>query len=102
MAKYAMARCCLAVATAIPETAVAIGNAVQRRKLQWQREGASPKGWTPSTASQIVAVTRWAVEHNEVSLITHALRCDLQVQRLVPVDSLRAMSLYLWQGWSVD
>ena len=39
------------------------------------------EGLTPSTGSQIVTVTRWAVEHNEVGLI-------MQTQKLVPVNSL--------------
>ena len=89
MAKYAIARRSLAVANGTfpelpwPSEMPAGGN------VEKQREGASPKSLTPSTVSQIVAMTRWwAVEHNKVGLITHALRCDLQVQRLIPVDSL--------------
>ena len=79
--------------------AVAIGNAVQRRMSQWQREGPSPKGLTPSTVSPIVAVTMWTVEHNVVGLITHALRCDPQVQRLVPEDSLHVRTAEVWKSW---
>ena len=75
---------------------MAIRSAVKRRMLWWQRESASPKSLTPSTVSQIMAVTIWAVEHNGVDLITHACAATRKCNNW----SQRTASTFVRRSWS--
>lgn len=84
------ARGCLQFAKRqMPQTAIAVQDAISRKMQQWQLE--SVKGLSPSTAQQVVALSHWAMESNNWTVITHALAGDTEPQ-LLPIAEVHMRS----------
>eukprot|EP00435_Cladocopium_sp_Y103_P014230 s5543_g3.t1 len=84
------ARACLQFAKRqMPQTAIAVQDAIAR-KMQcngsWR-----VKGLSPTTAQQVVALSHWAMESNNWTVITHALAGDSKPQLLPIAEDLASL-----------
>ncbi|CAE7380635.1 unnamed protein product, partial [Symbiodinium sp. CCMP2456] len=80
------ARACLQMARRmVPQTAIAVQDAVAKKMQQWQVESAAG-GLPPATAQQVVTLTRWAMDTSNWTVITHAMAGDTKPRMLPLAD----------------
>eukprot|EP00439_Symbiodinium_sp_Y106_P042283 s599_g5.t1 len=80
------ARACLQMARRqVPQTAIAVQDAVAKKMQQWQVESAAA-GLPPATAQQVVTLTRWAMDTSNWTVITHAMAGDTKPRMLPLAD----------------